>query len=167
MILDGCELKHFTSLSHDEKCMILAWRNHRDVRIWMRRQHIITKVQHFDFIEKLKKTTMHEYFLVTCKNRHIGVIYFNNIDHQRKEVEIGLYANPFIKNKNGSKLMMLILKYAFEKLKVDTIRLEVLRKNERAIHLYEKFGFAEIKNGRTDENSKTIYMKLQKKRLIA
>ena len=135
-------LCNFTTLSEPQKKMILAWRNHENVKAYMYNTNDISEAEHFAFIEALKTREDRRYFLVQHEGVDIGVIDFNDIS--ATSATLGLYANPKLDQKGiGSLLMQSIVEYAFKRLKVNILKAEVFADNEKAKALYEKFGFCE------------------------
>ncbi|MDD3342354.1 MAG: UDP-4-amino-4,6-dideoxy-N-acetyl-beta-L-altrosamine N-acetyltransferase [Sulfurospirillaceae bacterium] len=135
-------LTNFTTLSDAQKRMILAWRNHENIKTYMYNAHTISEAEHFGFIESLKTRDDKRYFLAQHEGLNIGVIDFNAISTH--SATLGLYTNPMLHQKGmGSLLMQTIIEYAFETLKVKTLIAEVFDGNQRAKALYEKFGFCE------------------------
>jgi len=144
MIIDDCLLKNFLTLSEDEKLMVLKWRNHNNIRLWMHNTNIISITDHLEFINKLKNDDKNKYFLAVKNKNYIGVIYFNNINYEQKECEFGLYVNPYKKLVGIGKILNdICIKYVFNILKLKKIKLEVLNNNKRAIKLYQKYNFME------------------------
>ena len=144
MIIDGCLLKNFFTLSEDEKLMVLKWRNDDNVRLWMHSINIISITDHLEFIDKLHNDDKNKYFLVVKNKNYIGVIYFNNINYEQKECEFGLYVNPYKKLVGARKILNdICIKYVFNILKLKKLKLEVLSTNKRAIKLYQKYNFVE------------------------
>ena len=122
--------------------MILAWRNHENVKAYMYNTNDISEAEHFGFIEALQTREDRRYFLVQNAGIDIGVIDFNEIS--KESVVMGLYANPTLNQKGiGSLLMQSIVEYAFKRLKVNILKAEVFTENTKAKALYEKFGFCE------------------------
>ena len=161
MRIDDCLLKNFVILSEDEKLMVLKWRNYDDVRLWMYNTNIISMIDHLEFINKLEDDSKNKYFLVIKNKNNIGVIYFNNINYEQKECEFGLYANPFEKIAGVGKILEEVcIKYAFNILKLQTLKLEVFSENERAINLYKKFNF-EKTGEKIVKNKEIICMELE------
>lgn len=135
-------LCNFTTLSEPQKKMILAWRNHENIKAYMYNVNDISEAEHFAFIESLKTREDRRYFLVQNAGLDIGVIDFNDIS--KESAVMGLYANPTLNQKGiGSLLMDAIVAYAFETLKVHILKAEVFEDNIKAKALYEKFGFCE------------------------
>lgn len=136
------QLRNFTTLNAQQKAMILEWRNHPSVRANMYNTDMISQEEHLAFIDSLVNKEDKRYFLVQEGEEAIGVIDFNAIS--KISSKLGIYANPFLAKKGtGTLLMQTLIAYAFDVLKTPTLEAEVFAHNERAIHLYEKFGFQE------------------------
>lgn len=127
---------NFIHLSEEEKKLVLGWRNSPKISLYMHSKEISLQ-EHFDFIESLKGNQKKSYFLVRYDSKNIGVIYL--IDDF-----LGLYANPDLKG-IGKILLSEIINFAFETKKLLSLKAEVYKENEKAIKLYEKFGFMIIK----------------------
>lgn len=143
-------LCNFTTLSEPQKKMVLAWRNHENVKAYMYNDQNISEAEHFGFIEALKTREDRRYFLVQNEGVDIGVIDFNDIS--KESTTMGLYANPTLNQKGvGSLLMEAIVTYAFKTLGVNVLKAEVFEGNVKAKALYEKFGFCEKERKRVNE----------------
>lgn len=139
---------NFVSISSQEKEMIRQWRNDEKIRVWMFRPKIISIKEHDNFINKLIDDDQNLYWLVVNKssNEYYGVINLNNIDSINKNAYVGIYLNPEkIKSGIGHIIFNLLKKIAFEKIKLHTLKLQVIENNHRAIKFYKKSGF--IKEG--------------------
>jgi UDP-4-amino-4,6-dideoxy-N-acetyl-beta-L-altrosamine N-acetyltransferase len=136
-------VKNFIHLTQKEKETVRRWRNCRYVRDWMHAEHIISETEHLKFIENLKKDGKNFYWLVKHKTgRYLGVIYLQRVDFQYGNAYLGIYKNPFSKQFGiGTLLMDCLMKIAFNRLKLHTLKLEVIKDNRKAIHLYRKIGF--------------------------
>lgn len=162
MNLENIKLKNFTDLSHKEKLMILSWRNNESVRKWMYNSHIISKDSHLSFIDNLKHKKNDIFFLVSEKDKNLGVIYFNYVENENKSCYFGLYANPFEKIIGvGRILEEECIKYAFDILKLTRLKLEVFEDNERAMKLYKKYRFQSV-DEKIVNDKKVICMELNK-----
>ena len=146
-------LINFINLTSNEKEMVLAWRNHPNIKRWMYTQEDISLENHLNFIKSLENNNEKLYFLVKKEDEYIGVIDFTNITTNK--AEIGLYAKPSLRGV-GSVLMESIIDYGFNVLKVDALISEVFEHNESAIRLYEKFDFKE-----TSRRENIIVMELK------
>lgn len=129
--------KDFTKLNKDELEMILKWRNDESVNRFFIKRFVEPK-EHFNFVEELKHNKSKKYFLVLDDEKPIGVVNFININ--KDECEFGLYQNPKFKG-YGKTLLKAMLSYAFETLKVKTIKACVYNENKRAIALFLSFDF--------------------------
>lgn len=135
------ELINFTKLSHEQKLMILAWRNDERVAKFMQNKSV-SLTEHLNFIESLKNAKNKRYFLLKDSENFIGVIDF--IDICNDICEFGVYANPSLKAQ-GKTLLHTILGYGFLGLNVSQINAYAFNENERAIRLYADFGFEMVK----------------------
>ena len=133
------ELINFTSLSGEQKLMVLKWRNDERIAKFMKNKSV-GKAEHFAFLERLKSIQDKIYFLVKDKamGDFIGVVSF--IDITKRSCEFGVYKNPELKGV-GKKLLDLIKEYAFFTLKVGLLKAKAYNNNEKALTLYENFGF--------------------------
>ncbi len=149
------ELINFIDMTLSEKKMVLRWRNDNSIKKWMYNQNDITIGNHLNYIESLKYSEIKQYFLVKKENKYIGVIDFTNINFKTKTSEFGLYANPFEKIAGvGRILEEVCIKYAFNILKLKTLKLEVFSENIQVINLHKKFNFKEV--GKKIVNGKNV-----------
>ena len=131
------ELINFTSLNGEQKLMVLKWRNDERIAKFMKNKSV-GKEEYFVFLERLKSIQDKIYFLVKYESEFIGVVSF--VDITKESCEFGVYKNPELKGV-GKKLLDLIKDYAFFTLKVGSLKAKAYNNNEKALALYEKFGF--------------------------
>ncbi|EIT7846424.1 UDP-4-amino-4,6-dideoxy-N-acetyl-beta-L-altrosamine N-acetyltransferase [Campylobacter coli] len=129
--------KDFITLNLDKLKLVWQWRNDESVGQFMLNKSIKFE-EHLNFIKQLKTSKDKKYFLLFKENQAFGVIYFNNITNQT--CEFGLYAKPNLKGV-GQILMNEIIKYAFENLKVNTLKAYVFKDNRKALKLYQQNHF--------------------------
>ncbi len=129
--------KDFITLNLDKLKLVWQWRNDESVGQFMLNKSIKFE-EHLNFIEQLKTSKDKKHFLLFKENQAFGVIYFNNITNQT--CEFGLYAKPNLKGV-GQILMNEIIKYAFENLKVNTLKAYVFKDNRKALKLYQQNHF--------------------------
>ena len=103
------ELINFTSLSGEQKLMVLKWRNDERIAKFMKNKSV-GKEEHFAFLERLKSIQDKIYFLVKDEGEFIGVISF--VDITKESCEFGVYKNPELK-RVGKKLLDLIKRLRF------------------------------------------------------
>lgn len=152
------ELINFIDISSEEKKMVLAWRNHEAIRKWMSNKNEITLKEHLKYIDSLSTKNDRIYFLVKELDNYLGVIDFTSIV-ENEFAEFGVYAKPNLIGV-GSTLMNKIIDYAFNILKLKKLIANVYVNNEKAIKLYKKFNFIEMKKDR-DNNGEFIRMELK------
>lgn len=138
------EMFSFIDLNMEEKEKILQWRNHPKIRKWMFRESPIELDEHLRFIDTLKHRKDRLYFLIKKEGNPIGVIDLTEIDSSKKIAHFGIYSNPALRGKGGI-LMRVLTSYAFNRLKLKSLVAEVFHDNKKAIQLYRRFGFQEIK----------------------
>ena len=143
--LNNLMLLNFIYLSEEEKEMIRNWRNNEKIRKWMYTDYIITIGEHHKFLENLKRDNKKYYWLVkNKKNEYLGTICFNKVDFKNKNGYFGIYSNPESKiNGVGLLLDKLVIKIAFEIIKLHTLKLEVIEDNKQVIILHRMIGFQE------------------------
>lgn len=137
---------NFTVLPRTTVERVLEYRNHPEIRQWMKNRDVIKLQDHLDFVEKLNFYQHDRYWLVREDNKAIdlGVVYLSEITEV--DAEFGIYANPLrMGNGTGTRLANLDLHIAFQRLRLQTLRLKVLPQNSRAIRLYGQLGFETTK----------------------
>lgn len=157
LLMDTIKLINFIDMTYDEADMVLKWRNNNSIKQWMFNQDEISLENHTKFVTSLKDRNDKTYFLVQQGDEYIGVIDFNEINNN--DLKIGLYVNPSLRGV-GKKLMTLIVKYAFDTLKVNKIFAEVFSNNSKAFSLYTKYNFVENRRKFID-NQEVICMELK------
>lgn len=128
------------------------WRNMPSVAQYFQIPYIDIST-HVDWLKSLyKENPSNVAFLIKGDDEFIGLVYFLNINYLKKETSWGgyIYKNNLQGIGLGDNLMSWSIKYATKVLRVSKIKLEVLRKNERAKKLYEKFGFKEVANAKNN-----------------
>jgi len=152
-------LSNFTTLSLDEKKMILRWRNNKEIQKWMFTQEDISLDNHLAYIDSLYHVDDKRYFLVKKGHLSIGVIDFTTIT--KESTYFGIYTNPDISGA-GKLLLELIIDYAFTTLHVTHLLSEVFEQNHLAIKLYTRYNF-EITHTKHILNERVLCMKLTKR----
>ncbi len=149
---------NFSDLSLDEKKMILAWRNHPNIRQWMFTNECISLEDHLKYIDSLNTRDDRSYFLIKKASQPIGVIDFTSMDHLNKTTEFGLYADPALRGL-GDQLMASVIDYAFNTLDFKKLIAEVFEENHAAIKLYKRYNFKEVTIKQAN-NKNVIHMEL-------
>ncbi|MGN8440662.1 UDP-4-amino-4,6-dideoxy-N-acetyl-beta-L-altrosamine N-acetyltransferase [Helicobacter pylori] len=126
----------FTQLNDGEKLLVLEFRNHPNTALWMYSANISLKT-HLQFIEDLKNSPSHRYFLFKEEGVYLGVGSITKINFFHKHGYLGIYKNPFLKNK-GETILKALEFIAFEEFQLNSLHLEVMENNFKAIAFYEK-----------------------------
>lgn len=79
--------RNFTLLSRDELLMVLARRNHPEIRRWMIHDQPITPEEHLSFCARLKEHPERLMLLVECDGQPISVLSFTATDASWRELK--------------------------------------------------------------------------------
>lgn len=82
-------------------------------------------------------------YILTLKDKKIGVAAIYNINDKKKTAEIGRFIiDQKFRNRGYGKVLIEKIEYlAFEKMSLDNLMLKVLKENKSAIHLYKSLGY--------------------------
>ena len=132
----------FKPLSDDNLEMVRIWRNSDDVRLFMQHQEIITIEQHQTWFQQLDKSTNY-YFVGFQKEIPFGVYNIKDVDFNVGSGEPGV----FLKSRDiweadcSMRGSIVILKFAFEILKLNTLKSHVLKSNQKVLVYNQQMGF--------------------------
>jgi UDP-4-amino-4,6-dideoxy-N-acetyl-beta-L-altrosamine N-acetyltransferase len=130
------------SLSRDDLEMVLAWRNQDSVRAVMFTDHLISWEEHVAWFERDQADDTTHYRIFETDGRPVGFTSISGLDRRNGTASIGLYIGASdVPKGTGSLLLYAALDWAFFDLGVRKLSCEALDFNERALRLYEKFGF--------------------------
>lgn len=120
--------------------MVLAWRNHKNVRMCMLNQHEISKEEHVQWFSSLQTNPSTLVFIVECAMTPIGLAQFKNIAPSFI-ADWGFYLAPDAPKGSGMLLGLTTLDYAFSSLHLTKVCGQVLPDNKASIKFHEKLGF--------------------------
>ncbi|MBR5564813.1 MAG: GNAT family N-acetyltransferase [Roseburia sp.] len=103
-----------------------------------------TVEQEKEMIRKRVDSDRQAFFVAKYGDEVVGIADFSSVEHPRigHRGSMGISVRKDMWGKGvGSMLMEHIIDFAKNVAKVDIVALQVRSDNERAIHLYEKFGF--------------------------
>lgn len=85
------------------------------------------------------------YMAAMLDSEPIGEVILKNIDHEKRCCTLGIHMkNDAFKNKGyGTQAEILILKYAFYEMNMESVYADAILKNTRSQHVLEKVGFRE------------------------
>lgn len=127
-------------------------------------QVLLQKLKFQQFIEEEHQTNI--VFGIFTESKLIGICAI--VPHPKRDgvaLLIQMYVKPSESGKKaGQKLLMFVLENIFASYDYSEVELEVKKDNERAFHVYEKFGFTLSKsnNGMNPEDDTTFVMEMSK-----
>lgn len=144
MNIDNLLIKNYGCVTSYEHELIRSMRNHPVVRACMYNDHIITADMHQRFLDKITDDNTQYHYLVqdADSGMYYGAINIVQISFEHQRGSLGIFANQECPVPGVGKILMKALcDVAFKKLHLWSLRSEVFTDNDRAISLYEKFGF--------------------------
>ncbi|MHB0999411.1 MAG: GNAT family N-acetyltransferase [Armatimonadota bacterium] len=82
------------------------------------------------------------YWIIEAEGQCLGTVHLNlDMENFRARYSIGIYSPDYRGRGYGTEATQLMLRYAFDELKLHRVDLRVLDFNDRAIACYEKCGF--------------------------
>lgn len=117
-----------------------------------------------DWIEKISRSNKEKYLILEFKNSKeydkIGLICLTDLDFINRSISVGGHIlEDFSSKGHGKKMYEIIFEICFNVWNMNRMCLVVLKKNQKAINLYNKMGFvidgvlskAVFKNGRYED----------------
>ena len=156
-------------ITYDDTENIIKWRNSEYVNSRFIDRRLFTKESHEAWLKNFVEAGKAAQFIILLDGEAVGSVYLRDIDADKKEAEYGIFiGEESARGKGvGTKSAKLILKYAFEELKLEKIFLRVFKDNPGAVRSYEKAGFKKIDRVDTltidGETLEVIFMELEKK----
>ncbi|TAM59479.1 UDP-4-amino-4,6-dideoxy-N-acetyl-beta-L-altrosamine N-acetyltransferase [bacterium] len=136
---DAYRLRPLTRADLD---LVLTWRNAPHIRRWMYTDHLISRVEHVTWFERVQTMESALLLLFECADEPLGVVNFVDIQAGRESGSWGFYLAAAEPPRGlGSKLGVLALAYAFERIGLRKLRAEVLASNARSLAFHHKLGF--------------------------
>ena len=124
---------------------IIRWRNQEDVKKYFISQETFTREGHLEWIHNFVAAGKAVQFIIIDKktDKPLGSVYLRDLDYKNSKCEFGIFIGEkdYLGYGIGTEAAVLIMKYAFEELKMNKVFLRVLADNLRAIQSYLKAGF--------------------------
>lgn len=124
---------------------IIRWRNSDEVRTHFIYQKPFTRQSHEQWVETMVKTGKVVQMIICVKenDRAVGSVYIRDIDSVHHKGEYGIFIGEETARGRGigTAAARLMIRYAFEKLKLHRLFLRAFADNLQAIASYEKAGF--------------------------
>lgn len=125
---------------HADLKLVLAWRNHPDVRRYMFTQHEITLDEHQRWFERTLPDPKKHLLIFEVNHQPLGFVNFNEAENGGI-ADWGFYAAPVAPKGSGRQLGRAALNHAFTQLKLHKVCGQALAYNERSIQFHQSLGF--------------------------
>ena len=124
----------------DDLLMVLAWRNHADVRRYMFTQHEISLDEHRNWFAKAIQDPSRCLLIAEQGKQAIGYAQFSKVA-DGSIADWGFYVRPGAPKKTGRKLGVMALNYAFGPLKLHKVCGQAIATNQASITFHQRLGF--------------------------
>lgn len=153
-LLEGYGVK-LHRLTEDKIEIVRKWRNTPEVQKHMKFREYITRNMQKRWFSSIDNNYNY-YFILQYNNDDIGLINIKSINFEKKEGEKGsLIWQTNSRGKGiGTIANYLIIRFAFEKLKLNSLIIHILKTNPRSIHLNKKLGFKLAEQQEYEDNQK-------------
>ena len=136
-MLNNCVIRLMTTEDLD---MVLAWRNHSDVRRFMFTQHEIGIDEHRNWFAEANKDLSRHLLIVEEAKQAIGYVQFSQVV-DGGIADWGFYAQPAAPKGAGRNVGVMALNYAFGHLKLHKVCGQAIACNEVSIAFHLRLGF--------------------------
>lgn len=137
-MFEDCDIR---AVTEDDLPMVLAWRNHPDVRRFMFTQHKIGLGEHRNWFAKASLDTSRRLLIVEEVKQAIGYVQFSQVA-DGGIANWGFYARPDAPKGAGRKLGMMALSHAFGTLKLHKVCGQAIADNQVSIAFHQRMGFS-------------------------
>lgn len=120
--------------------MVLAWRNHPEVRCYMFTQHEIGLEEHTRWFECASQDSSRHLLIFGNQDIALGFIHIHEVA-PGGIADWGFYAAPDAPKGTGRQLGYAALKYAFTAVGYTKLCAQALSYNERSIRFHQNLGF--------------------------
>jgi UDP-4-amino-4,6-dideoxy-N-acetyl-beta-L-altrosamine N-acetyltransferase len=122
--------------------LVLAWRNHADVRRWMMTRHEIKPAEHAQWFERASTDNTRALLVGEVEGHPIGFANFSRVS-AGGAADWGFYTAPGTPRGSGTRLCAGALDFAFRELRVHKVCGQALDHNVGSIRLHVKLGFVQ------------------------
>ena len=136
-MVENCQIR---SLTENDLPMVLAWRNHPDVRRFMFTQHEITLAEHSQWFNKASLDSTRRLLIVQENDCPLGYVQFSGVE-TGGIADWGFYARPDAPKGTGRKLGTVALEHAFGLLQLHKVCGQAIASNQASIRFHERLGF--------------------------
>ncbi len=150
---------HIRELNWSDLDLILAWRNHPNVRQFMFTQHEISLDEHRHWFLKVSQDASHRQCIVEVEEQPIGYVQFSHVA-EGGVADWGFYAAPEALKGTGKIIGTAALDYAFSELKLHKVCGQAIQTNKVSIEFHLKLGFIQEGILREHQQIEGIYHNL-------
>lgn len=125
---------------HADLEMVLAWRNHPDVRRNMVTHHEITPDEHQRWFERFLPDPKKHLLIFEVNQQPLGFVNFSETCNGGI-ADWGFYVAPYAPKGSGRQLGRAALNYAFTQVKFHKVNGQALAYNQRSIQFHQSQGF--------------------------
>ena len=127
-------------MTQDDLEVVLAWRNHEQVRRFMYTQHEISMVEHRRWFDCASTDPKRHLLIYQVGDKALGFINIHEIA-SGGIADWGFYAAPDAPRGTGSALGYAVLQYVFQTLNLHKLCGQAIAFNEPSIRFHMKLGF--------------------------
>jgi pseudaminic acid biosynthesis N-acetyl transferase len=132
-------------MTYEDTDLIVSWRNQESVRRNFIYQELFTRESHEHWIHTMVETGRVVQMMI-CESegdRPVGSVYLRDIDRRHNKAEYGIFiGGEGCRGKGyGTMAARLMIRYAFEEMRLHRLFLRAFADNAQAIRSYEKAGF--------------------------
>lgn len=128
------------TMQEGDLSLVLAWRNHPDVRQFMYSQHEISPLEHARWFASASQDPQRALLIYQIDGTPQGFVSFHRV-RASAIAEWGFYLAPDAQRGTGHALGRAALDYAFTTLNLHKVCAEALGFNERSRRFHERLGF--------------------------
>ena len=130
-------------ITFDDIELVRNWRNSPEVAAYMYTSEEITSEQQVAWYSKVKDDTSCRYWMIMHGDKPLGLASITGINKTFNSCYWAFYLGDttFRGGGVGAKVEYSVIEYAFNELKLNKLRCEVIAFNEKVIQMHEKFGF--------------------------
>jgi UDP-4-amino-4,6-dideoxy-N-acetyl-beta-L-altrosamine N-acetyltransferase len=136
-MLDACLIR---KVNEQDLSMVIAWRNHADVRRFMFTQHEISLDEHRNWFAKASLDPSRSLLIVEEAGQAIGYVQFSKVE-DGGIADWGFFVRPDAPKGTGRKLGTMALNHAFGPLKLHKVCGQAIASNQASIAFHQRLGF--------------------------
>jgi UDP-4-amino-4,6-dideoxy-N-acetyl-beta-L-altrosamine N-acetyltransferase len=134
------EIVLIRTMVEEDLNMVLAWRNHLEVRRFMFTQHEISLAEHTQWFMRAVQDSNQRLLIVQEESSPTGFVQFSNVE-PGGVTRWGFYARADAAKGTGRKLGASALRHAFGQLKPHKVCGQAIYTNKASVRSHERVGF--------------------------